>query len=808
MSPAPFDFVIVGGGTAGLVVASRLSENSAHRVLVLEAGLEHIDDPNVKTPAFYAGLFHSDSDWAFKSEPQPQLNGRSIDLHQGRALGGSSTINAQVFVPPGKHAVDAWEESYQDDRWPSTLGAEFPRSNSGFAARRPPYPIQEAWEGTFEAQGHYVSPDPWLREPTGAFSCLATVDASTNERSYATSAYYRPIAHRNNLKVLTYVVVERIIFEKEGSAIRATGVQYRYNDMSYGATAVMNDEIHTATAMKEVILAAGALQSPKLLELSGVGNARVLSSNGVQVVKELLGVGENLQDHVVCPIGVRAIDGLDTMDPLAREKPDAFLSATEEYKTHKTGIQASSGMTTFHETPLKLALEKLLHENQPTAGNTHGSLAADLHGFLAKLLTDRTKPTGVFLSALGQVGPTPVPGTWLTLVAYLPHPLSLGSVHIRSKQPSENPVIDPKYLSHPVDIEILAHQMKYLGNFAASSPFNKLLEQPLQFLDPASDFADLDSAKKYIRSNAISMWHYVGSCAMLPEDKGGVVDTRLKVHGINNLRIVDSSVVPIITTVDSSGPAALGGSEHLREAVNPIALHHLVSSQAVLLLLLYRAIAVTLCYFASVVVETFALCSPVEFNWDKNIPDGNCEHQSAAFLGAAITNLLIDAFIVALPMPMLFGLRMSLQKRLSIAGMFGLGGIICIISMLRVISVSQWDLDDVTYATTNVSIYSGLEPCLGVVNACLPTIQPTIKSIFGDVVASWSSHDSQGTPIDTKISRNRERQNAQYIRDQNFRRLEDDIPLTTIQSDHGGDSDQNNNGNTITVTRQWEVDSC
>ncbi|CAI6039114.1 unnamed protein product [Clonostachys chloroleuca] len=222
--------------------------------------------------------------------------------------------------------------------------------------------------------------------------------------------------------------------------------------------------------------------------------------------------------------------------------------------------------------------------------------------------------------------------------------------------------------------------------------------------------------------------------------------------------------------------------------------------------LCYVAIAVTLCYFASVVVETFALCTPVEFNWDKNIPGGNCEHQTAAFLGAAITNLLIDVFIVGLPMPMLFGLRMSLQKRLSIAGMFGLGGIICIISMLRVISVAQWDLDDVTYATTNVSIYSVLEPCLGVVNACLPTIQPAMKRIFGDVVASWSSHDSQGTPIDTKISRNRERQNAQYIRDHNFRRLEDDIPLTTIRSDHGGDSDQNN-GNAITVTRQWEVDS-
>ncbi|CAG9986897.1 unnamed protein product [Clonostachys byssicola] len=589
MSSTSFDFVIVGGGTAGLVVASRLSENPAHRVLVLEAGIEHIDDSNVKTPAFYAGSFHSDSDWDFKSEPQPQLNGRTINLHQGRALGGSSTINAQVFVPPGKHAVDAWEESGNPGWNWQGLEAYYAKSHTFPGATKttdgqspleqtsrgpiqvslpgdPLHPIHEAWKGTFEAQGHYVSPDPWLREPTGAFSCLATVDGSTKERSYATNAYYRPVAHRNNLKVIEYVVVERIIFETDGPAIKATGVQYRDNDLSYGATGVKNDEIHTVTAVKEVILAAGALQSPKLLELSGVGNPRVLSSNGIQVVKELPGVGENLQDHIVCPIGVRAIDGIDTMDPLAREEVDAFLSATEEYKTHKTGILASSGMTTYAYIPITAELprdasedlEKLLHENKPGAGNVHGSLAEDLHGFFAKLLADRTKPTGVFLSVLGQAGPTPVPGTWLTLVAYLPHPLSLGSVHIRSKQASENPginpkhlshpVIDPKYLSHPVDIEILAHQMRFLGNFAASSPFSKLLEQPLQYLDPASNFTDLDKAKEYIQANAISMWHYAGTCAMLPEGKGGVVDAQLKVHGINNLRIVDSSVIPIITT--------------------------------------------------------------------------------------------------------------------------------------------------------------------------------------------------------------------------------------------------------------------
>ncbi|VUC26045.1 unnamed protein product [Clonostachys rosea] len=568
MSSTLFDFVIVGGGTAGLVVASRLSENSAHRVLVLEAGSDHSDDPRVKTPAFYATLFQSDADWGFKSEPQPQLNGRSIGLHQGRALGGSSAINAQVFVPPGKHAIDAWEESGNPGWNWQGLESYYARSHTLAGATQttdghspleqnfhspiqlslsgdPVHAIQEAWKGTFQAEGHYVSSDPWLDQPTGAFSSLATVDASTKERSYSTTAYYHPIKNRNNLQVLTDAVVERIIFETEGSATRATGVQYRYDD-----------KIQTVTAAKEVIVAAGALQSPKLLELSGVGNSEILSRNGIQVVKELPGVGENLQDHVVCPIGIQAVDELETMDPLARQEPDAIAHAMQQYATEQKGMLASSGMTTYAYVPITAelsqdtteALKKLLHQNQPKVGHAHGSLAADLHGFVTKTLTDSTKPSGVFLSVLSQAGPTPVPGTWLTLVAYLPHPLSLGSVHIKSKQPLESPAIDPKYLSHPVDIEILAHQMRYLGHFAASSPFSKLLKQPLHYMDPAAEFADIDDAKEYLRSNAISMWHYAGSCAMLPEEKGGVVDTRLKVHGINNLRIVDSSVVPIITT--------------------------------------------------------------------------------------------------------------------------------------------------------------------------------------------------------------------------------------------------------------------
>ncbi|ETS77085.1 hypothetical protein PFICI_10959 [Pestalotiopsis fici W106-1] len=564
-----FDFVILGGGTAGLVVASRLSENPGHRVLVLEAGSDLSDDPRVKTPAFYATLMKSDANWGFKSEPQPTLNGREIGLHQGRALGGSSAINGQAFVPPGKHTIDAWEKAGNPGWNWQELERYYARSHTlpGVTQRTKgerdgerdfhgplqvslstnlSHPIHKVWNETFQAKGHYVSAEPWLGQPVGAFSSLATVDPSRKERSYATTAYYNPIKDRNNLQLLTNAVVERIIFETQGSATRAIGAQYTHN----GKT-------ETVTAAKEVILAAGALQSPKLLELSGVGNAEILRRNNIPLVVELPGVGENLQDHIVCPISVQAIDGLETMDPLARQEPEAIGQAMQEYATHRTGLLTSPGTATYAYMPTTTelsrdsagALKELLDQNQPVPSNNgHGGIGADLHDFVGKVLTDPTMPSGAYLSVLSQAGKSPVPGTWLTLVAYLPHPLSLGSVHIRSRLASETPVIDPKYFSHPVDIEVLAHEMRYLQSFATSSPFNKLLREPLHYLDPTTDFSNMEATKDYIRSNAVSMWHYAGTCAMLPKEKGGVVDTRLRVHGIDNLRIVDSSIIPIVTT--------------------------------------------------------------------------------------------------------------------------------------------------------------------------------------------------------------------------------------------------------------------
>lgn len=175
-------------------------------------------------------------------------------------------------------------------------------------------------------------------------------------------------------------------------------------------------------------------------------------------------------------------------------------------------------------------------------------------------LLDQKEPSGAYVSALAQITipldanaekpPAALPGKFITIGSILSQPLSRGSVHVRSKYPSAQPTIDPNYLSHPIDIEIMAHHVLRTKKIAGLSPFNNLLEKPLAHRDPAADFTDLEAAKAYARGNAISMWHLGGTCAMLPKERAGVVDTQLKVYGVENLRVVDASAIPLISTAN------------------------------------------------------------------------------------------------------------------------------------------------------------------------------------------------------------------------------------------------------------------
>jgi choline dehydrogenase-like flavoprotein len=510
-----------------------------------------------------------------------------IHLHQGKALGGSSALNAHVFVPPAKGVIDSWEKlGNQGWNWnslkthlskaytspPVDKGTEKALGIEGWSGRNDAakgpiqtsfsgdttHPIREAWATSFRDIGHYMMQDPFLDGSVGSFSCLASIDPTTKERSYSATAYYNPIKGRDNLEVLTNAYVEKILTQKDSGSTKATGVNFNLNGVS-----------KTILAKKEVILSAGVFQSPKLLELSGIGNKEILNKHGIEVVEHLPGVGENLYDHVIVYTGFKAAENVATLDSLIRQEPEALQQAMQEYGATKSGPLSSCGVYSYAYMPVlkhadeegKKALKVLLDQNRPASGSSPEEVRTGAYyDIVETTFLDQKEPSGAYVSALAQITipidakaekpPAALPGKFITIGCMLSQPLSRGSIHICSKDPSTQPTIDPNYLSHPVDLEIMAHHILQTKKIASLSALNNLLAKPLTHRDAAADFSDLESAKAWAKGNAISMWHLGGTCAMLPREKAGVVDTNLKVYGIDNLRIVDASAIPLISTAN------------------------------------------------------------------------------------------------------------------------------------------------------------------------------------------------------------------------------------------------------------------
>ncbi|KAL0940557.1 Versicolorin B synthase 2 [Colletotrichum truncatum] len=570
---AVFDYIIVGGGTAGLVVASRLSEDSDVRVLVIEAGADQSTNPLVLTPGLVAGVYGKDEyDWNFTSVPQPNLNNRRVNQPRGKMLGGSSALNFMLMLYPSRNVMNAWG-SLGNEGWDFDSLAPYFRK---FATDHPPpqsakdvvgldyhdptlsgngplqvsfgegyNPMNAAWMGTFANLGLGVTGDPRSGKAFGAFQNPCSIDPKTKTRSYAASAYYTSeVAKRPNLVVVTEAVVKKINFDTANGDVVATGVQVVAKD----------GQEKTVSAKIEVVLSAGTFHTPQLLELSGVGGKQLLDTYNIPVVIDNPNVGENVQDHPIVCQSFEVNDGVPSGDGL--RDGNILNAVVGQYQATREGPMGQSIISAAY-TPLADANGIVSDdEKKQLFANHTDQLSSPSAKIVQSLVQSSTEPSTEYLLFPSQITISDhpknmaeyilpsLPENYITVMTILNHPFSRGTVHITSPDYKVLPVWDPRYNSNTLDLELLARNVQFVERIVGTEPFGNLLKPGGKRL-PEIKGDDLESAKDIVRQRQISVFHVSGSCAMMPREQGGVVDARLRVYGAKNLRIVDASIFPI-----------------------------------------------------------------------------------------------------------------------------------------------------------------------------------------------------------------------------------------------------------------------
>ncbi|KAJ6021747.1 glucose-methanol-choline oxidoreductase [Penicillium herquei] len=545
--PSDADYVIVGGGTAGLVLAARLSEDPTKSIVVLEAGKDLTADPRVQIPAMWTAMMGSEGDWQLKTTPQAGLNNRVIRPTQGKLLGGSSAINGQAFIAPSALVYDSWEkmgaegwawknmQSYYkkcytlqlpDGATQKHLGLGDWMDDSIHGSSGPLKvsfpavlgdPLSKAWVNTFEAMGHKISADPFSGRSVGGYSNMAAVDYETKTRSYAATQYGLPAKQRPGVSILTEALVEKVILDKT----TATGVKVNIN----GETCIVK-------AKNEVIISSGAMNTPKLLELSGIGSKKILDRYNIPVVIDNYNVGEHLQDHLMSGISFEAVDGVVTGDALMRQEPQALQEAMELYTKHQAGPFTIGGVQSNAFMP---CLDENGARNETYIEELMNRFLSDTEGrdqAIREIFEQPDSPTSSQFMFLCQanlhetgesfVGKELLPGNFISLGIIQGIPFSRGSVHISSANPEDKQDIDPCYFSHPLDLEIMARNLLDVERLHKAEPLSKYFKPNGRRNHPDAFLTDLKSAKS------------------------GVVDEKLRVYGTKNLRVCDSSVLPLV----------------------------------------------------------------------------------------------------------------------------------------------------------------------------------------------------------------------------------------------------------------------
>ena len=520
------DYVIVGGGTAGCVLAARLSENPAHRVCLLEAGGDG-KDLLIRMPAGVVAMMPGRplkiNNWALETTPQPGLNGRKGYQPRGKALGGSSAINAMLYVRGNAKDYDEWASlgctgwSYQDvlpyfkKSENNERGANPLQGDSGplqVSNQKTPRPISSVFVKACAKHGIAPNDDYNGVEQEGAFLYQVTQfhDAARNgQRCSAAAAYLHPVMDRPNLSVVTGAHARRVVFEGH----TAVGVDYQKAGV-----------VTQVRARREVILSSGAFASPQLLMLSGVGPADELAKHGITPVQVLAGVGKNLQDHLDAILSYKSRDtdlfgiGLGAMV--------GQIGQFRQWRQDGTGLMATpfaEGGAFFKSSPEVDRPDLQLH-------------------FCISIVDDHARKLHM--------------GYGFSCHVCVIRPHARGEVFLTSKDPMAAPGIDPQFLSDPRDLELMRLGVKKMRSILQDPVFDGYRHQELYTANMRTD----DDIDAHIRARADTIYHPVGTCKM-GTDPMAVVDPQLRVHGLKHLRVVDASIMPRLIGGNTNAPTAM-----------------------------------------------------------------------------------------------------------------------------------------------------------------------------------------------------------------------------------------------------------
>jgi choline dehydrogenase len=521
-SSGEFDYIVIGAGTAGCVVASRLSEDNDVSVLLVEAGgKDNYHWIHIPVGYLYC-IGNPRTDWRYKTSEEPGLNGRALAYPRGRVLGGCSSINGMIYMRGQREDYDDWARITGDHSWgwDSVLDA-FKKSEDyhGGASdahgaggpwrvekQRLKWDILESFAQAAQQTGIPATDDFNCGDNTGVG--YFDVNQRHGIRWNASKAYLRPAANRKNLTILTNAQTQRLVFKNQ----RCSGIEFR-----------VGDEYRVARARHEVILCAGAVNSPQLLELSGIGDINRLAKLGIEVIKDLRGVGENLQDHLQLRTAFR-VDGVRTLNTLSAHWWGK-LKIGFEYGLFRSGpmAMAPSQLGVFAKSdPDDKTLRRpdVQYHVQPLSLERFGE---PLHSFDA------------FTASVCHLRPS-----------------SRGSVHITSSDPATAPRIAPNYLSTERDLHVAANALRLTRRIVAASALERF--RPREVL-PGIQFQTEEELRHAAGNVGTTIFHPVGTCRMgKGDDPDSVVDSRLRVHGVFGLRVVDASIMPVITSGNTNSP--------------------------------------------------------------------------------------------------------------------------------------------------------------------------------------------------------------------------------------------------------------